>query len=115
MNGFRAILLGVRFLFELALLASLAYWGFDLDAEPVVRWLAGIGSPLLAAVIWGIWIAPKADRQLTDPLRFVVETVLFSIASAALADSGLTGLGLGLILGFLLDRAALTATGGTGL
>lgn len=114
MTGLRSILLAVRFLFELALLASFAYWGFNLDAEPVVTWLAGIGAPLLAAVIWGTWIAPKANRQLSDPLRFVVETILFATAAAALIISGLPGLGWGLIVGFLLDRAVLTATGGTG-
>jgi hypothetical protein len=114
LTGLRSILLAIRFLFELGLLASFAYWGFALDVEPPLRWLAGIGAPLLAAVIWGLWIAPKATRQLSDPIRFVAETVLFLAGGLALFTSGQPALAATFFVVFLVDRMALTATGGTG-
>ena len=71
--------LGLRFVLELCLLVALGVWGFS---ENVVL---GIAAPLAAAVVWGLWIAPKASRRLRDPARLVVELVLFGAAGAALA------------------------------
>jgi hypothetical protein len=52
---------------------------------------------------------------LDDPARFTVELILFAAASFALVSAGLTVLGVVLTSVYLLDRLALTATGGTGL
>ena len=46
--------LGLRFVLELCMLVALGIWGFS---ENVVL---GIAAPLAAAVVWGLWIAPKA-------------------------------------------------------
>ena len=48
----------------------------------------GLGAPLLAAVIWGLWVAPASRRRLPDPARLVVEVVLFAAGVAALAAAG---------------------------
>ncbi len=45
-------------------------------------------APVLAAVIWGIGIAPKARRRWPDPWRIIAEIVLFLIAAAALVPEG---------------------------
>ena len=71
--------LGLRFVLELCMLVALGIWGFS---ENIVL---GIAAPLAAAVVWGLWIAPKASRRLRDPLRLVVELLLFAAAGAALA------------------------------
>lgn len=97
------------------MLAALAYWGFDLEAELGIRLLAGLGAPAIAIWVWGRWVAPKSSHQLVDPARFAVELILFAAASVALVSAGLTLLGAVLISAYLLDRLALTATGGTGL
>jgi hypothetical protein len=79
--------LTVRFLCELAMLATLAYWGFQVG-DGVGAWLLGIGAPLLAAVVWGVLVAPKARWPVPIPIRVVIELVLFGAAVAALAVAG---------------------------
>ncbi len=71
--------LGLRFALELCLLVALGIWGFSQNA------VLGIAAPLVAAVVWGLWIAPKAKRRLRDPARLVLELLLFAAAGAALA------------------------------
>ncbi|MBK9747524.1 MAG: YrdB family protein [Chloroflexi bacterium] len=78
-----ALNLGLRFLLELKLLATLEYWGFQGNGG-VLRWAVGIGAPLAAAVIWGLWIAPKANHRLADPLLLMVEVILFLLGVCAL-------------------------------
>ena len=97
------------------MLAALAVWGFSLDTGLPLRILVAIGAPVVAIAIWGRWMAPKSEHQVDDPVRFVVELVLFGFASLGL---GLAGYPIaGVVLGgiFLVDRLALMATGGTAL
>ena len=60
----KALNQGLAFLLELALLAALSYWGFQLDASTAVQWLAGLGAPLALAAAWGLVAAPRARRRL---------------------------------------------------
>ncbi len=78
----------LSFLLELCLLVALAYWGFHTGAGTVVRLGLGIGVPLLVAVLWGIFLAPKAAVALPAVPRFLVEVVLFGLAVAGLAVAG---------------------------
>lgn len=111
----RAVLLGVRFILELAMIAALAFWGFSLDADFPLRILAGVGAPVAAIAIWGRWVAPKSSHQLDDPPRFLMEVVLFALAALGLSLAGQPVLGVLLISVYLVDRLALVATGGTGV
>jgi hypothetical protein len=83
-----AALLVLRFLSELALLAVLAVDGALLAAPGPVRLLAAVLAPVAAAVVWGLLVAPRARRRLTDPARLVVEVVLFVVAGGWLAAVG---------------------------
>ena len=83
-----ALLLGLRFLSELALLFALSAWGFLRPLPYAGRATLGIGAPLLAAVVWGAWIAPRARRRLLDPARLLVELGLFAVAGLAFAQTG---------------------------
>jgi hypothetical protein len=74
---------GLRFLLEIALLASLAYWGFS-EQSGTLQWVLGLGAPLLVAVVWGRFVAPKASHPTTDPLRLLLEVALFAAGVAAL-------------------------------
>ncbi len=57
----------VRFLCELAMLAALAYWGFTVG-DGACAWVLGIGAPLLAAIVWGAWVARRpAGRCRSRP------------------------------------------------
>jgi hypothetical protein len=53
--------LAVRFLVELCALATLAYWGFTLDAPIAVRVVLGVATPLIAAIAWEAYVAPRVD------------------------------------------------------
>jgi hypothetical protein len=75
----KALNLGLRFALELCMLAALSVWGFSNHA------LLGIAAPLAAAVVWGLWVAPKARRRLHDPVRLAAELLLFGAAVAGLA------------------------------
>ena len=90
---------GVRFLLELAALASLAYWGFA-EYGGAVQWLLGIGTPLLAAVVWGAFVAPKASHPTIDPVRLVLEVAVFGSGVVALwaADGGTLAVVFGVLV-----------------
>ena len=77
---------GLRFLLELCALAALAYWGFH-TSSGAVQWVLGIGAPLAMAVIWGLFMSPKARWRLHDPARLVGEIAIFGAAAGALGDA----------------------------
>ena len=77
----------VAFLSELAALAGLAVWGFTVPVPTPVRVVLGLGLPLAAAVLWGLFAAPHAVVSVTA-LAVVTKLVVFGAAVAALADAG---------------------------
>jgi hypothetical protein len=88
MELLKMINLALMFLLELCMLAALGYWGFTLDQGLAIRVGAGLGAPLLAAVMWGMWMAPKAARPLPEPWHLLLELLIFGLAIAALYAAG---------------------------
>jgi hypothetical protein len=86
-SGLRGVTLTVRFLCELAMLAALAFWGFAVG-DGIGAWVLGVGAPLLAAVVWGALVAPKARWPVPIRTRVAIELVLFGAAVGALAVAG---------------------------
>ena len=90
LSPFIALNLGVRFLLEIAMLCALAWAGAEVGAG--VSWLVSVvlalALALPAALVWGLFVAPKAPRRLDDPTRLVVELLLFASAADALAYVG---------------------------
>jgi Protein of unknown function (DUF2568) len=80
----KALNLAVRFACELAALVAVAWYGWRIN--PVL----GVAFPLALAAVWGMWIAPKAQRRLRDPARIALELVVFAAATAALVSVGQT-------------------------
>jgi hypothetical protein len=81
-SPFHGALLVVRFVLELSALAALAYWGFT-DNEGVSAVLLGVGAPLVAAVVWGLFVSPKA--KYGTPVRQAIgEAAVFGAAVIAL-------------------------------
>lgn len=72
---------------ELAALAALAAWGFALPMGPVSRAALGVGLPLVAAGLWGLFAAPRAPVD-SAVLALVTRALVFGGAVAALAASG---------------------------
>jgi Protein of unknown function (DUF2568) len=82
-SGLRGIVLTVRFLCELGMLIALVYWGFTVG-DGAAAWVLGLGAPAIVAVIWGTFIAPKATRPLSVPVRVSIEIDLFVLTAVAL-------------------------------
>jgi Protein of unknown function (DUF2568) len=83
----------LRFALELAALAALGYWGFA-EFDGAVQWLVGLGVPLIAAAVWGTFVAPKASRPTVDLVRLLLEVAAFGSGVAALVAAGSTPLAL---------------------
>jgi hypothetical protein len=99
MATIQALNLALRFLLELCMLAALGYWGWHTGGTPAARVALGLGAPLLAATMWGRWLAPKARRRLSGRPLLALELLLFALAVAALFAVGAPGpaVALGLI------------------
>lgn len=99
--------LGLRFVLELVLLGALGYWGFQSN-DGVLRWLLGIGAPLVAAIAWGVWVAPASSNRLADPLRLVVEIALFGGGVLALWTAHQRGAAIAFGVAILVNLLLLT-------
>ena len=99
----------VRFLLELLALGALCYWGFTSVENIVARVILGVGAPLLAAVVWGLFVAPKAAIPLNMPLRLVPEILVFGSAVLALFDTGHPVLGISLLIIATVNRVLVLA------
>lgn len=88
MTAIKAANLAVRFLLELCTLAALGYWGFQIGQSTLTRIGLGIGAPLVAAVVWGTFISPRAAVPVSLPVRLLLELIIFGAAVAGLAAAG---------------------------
>jgi hypothetical protein len=108
--------LALSFFLELCLLAALGYWGFRAGVGTLPRFILGIGAPLLAAALWGLFLAPKSNRRLRGLPFDLLKLMLFGLAVLALYVAGqpILALVFGLIvilnrvLVHLLKQAALS-------
>ena len=73
----------LRFLLELFALFSLGYWGYLAWPFPWPGALFMVGTPLFAAVVWGLFRSPRARFPLDAFGKIIVEVAV--MGSAALA------------------------------
>ena len=85
--------LALSFFLELCLLAALGYWGFT-TGSGAARYLLCLGIPLLAALTWGIFMAPASPRRLRGLAYQVLGLMLFGLAILALYMAGQPALAL---------------------
>lgn len=93
MDALKMLNLAVRFLLELCMLAAVAFWGFKTQSGWLMKILLGIGLPVLIAVLWGTFLAPKATRPLSGASFLTLELILFASGSLSLFASGKPTLG----------------------
>jgi hypothetical protein len=79
--------LALAFALELCALAALCYWGFSIGGGPVVKAVLGIGAPLCAAVLWGLFAAPRAPVSAAL-LKLATKLLVFGSATLALYATG---------------------------
>jgi len=104
---FESVTLLVRFLLELCMLGALGYWGFKTGDSAAMQWLVGIGAPTLAAVVWGLFIAPEATVEVPAAVWIGLQVILFGAAAAALAAVAPAQLAPFFLLAVVLDGAAM--------
>lgn len=85
---YRTVNLGLAFLLELAALAAFCWWGFHVSGANWLNVVLGIGAPVVAAIVWGLFAAPRAKYRLSTVSTFAVKVIVFGAASAALIASG---------------------------
>jgi hypothetical protein len=84
MQALKMLNLGVVFLVEGVMFLAYGYWGYHNYNNGVLQIIFGILLPLLVALLWGIFAAPKSTRRLKQPSLIFFKSLLFIGATAAL-------------------------------
>ncbi|MFG3040522.1 YrdB family protein [Streptomyces sp. NPDC048330] len=100
---------GLAFLLELAALAVLARWGWGSADDLALRLLLAVSAPALAAVVWGLFAAPKARIRLPLGGVLAVKAVVFGAAALALQELGRPSAAVVFAVVALLNTALATA------
>jgi hypothetical protein len=86
--------IALRFIMELCVLAALSYWGLHTGKGFPSKLGLALLLPLAAAVIWGMFVSPKASFPAAGWLRLLIELSFFGSAAVALYAAGHTKLAL---------------------
>jgi hypothetical protein len=105
--------LAIRFLLELAALVVAGIVGASLGSPPVGI-VGGVGLAILFAVVWGLFLAPRARFPQPAMVRLVVGTVVMEVPVIGLAVVGQPTIGAILAAAILANAVALAASGATG-
>ncbi|MBU9713083.1 YrdB family protein [Evansella tamaricis] len=81
-------LMGLRFLLEVFSIIILCVWGFQSNSNQLIKLLLGIGAPVVLIVVWGLFGAPAAPYLLEGWNHFVLEVVIYGLATLALLKIG---------------------------
>lgn len=95
MSALRIINLGVRFVLELCALVAFGYWGATLRASVALRTLLAIVIPLGVALVWGLFISPKARYSTGRPGQVGLGLIVFLVAALLLRERGHVALAAG--------------------
>ncbi|MFF0473720.1 DUF2568 domain-containing protein [Streptomyces sp. NPDC004284] len=79
---------GLAFLLELAALAFLARWGWDGAENVALRLLLAVAAPAAAAVLWGLFAAPRVRFRVPLAVVLCVKALVFGAAALALLGLG---------------------------
>ena len=82
------LLLGARFVLELALLAASAVAAYDVAGGGGPGVVAAGLAVAVVALVWGTFLSPRRRIGLPLIVRIVLELVLFALACAGLAVMG---------------------------
>jgi exosortase/archaeosortase len=96
------------FLLELGALAALAWWGAVTGNGTAAKILLAVACPAAAAVVWGLFAAPRAAVRLPTAGILVVKTVVFGAATVALSFSAGASWAISFALLVVVDTAAIT-------
>lgn len=80
--------LALRFVLELCALAALGYWGYQAGQGLIAKIALAAAAPLVAAVVWGAFVAPKAAVPVVLPVWLALQALIFGLAAAGLLLTG---------------------------
>ncbi len=80
--------LTLSFLLEIAMLASLCYWGFTIHGTLLLHLTLGICIPAILIIFWSVYLAPNGKRRAKLAAGSVTSSVLFICAAAVLSSTG---------------------------
>jgi hypothetical protein len=106
--GLHAVNEGLAFLLELLALGGLAWWGAEAGVGLAARILLGAGAPVLAAVAWGLFAAPRARFQVPLAAVLLVKVLVFGAATAGVYAIGPHGLAIAFGAVVLVNTALAT-------
>jgi len=96
-KGVGSFNLVLRFLLELAALATLGIWGWQYGDGSWLSYTLAVGLPIVAAAVWGVFNVPndpsrsgRATVVVPGIVRLTIELLLFALATWALYDLGYT-------------------------
>lgn len=98
----------LAFLLEVVALALLAWWGFGVGNSTLIHILVGLGTPLAAALLWGLLAAPKARIRAPLAVVLTVKAVVFGGATIALYSLHHTALAVAFAVLVVGNTAAVT-------
>lgn len=83
--------LALRFLLELAGVAAVAWWGYQLSGDGALRIVLAIAVPAVFVLAWWRVVAPRAVNPIAQPMRVLIGTALLLVAAVGLwtADQAL--------------------------
>lgn len=62
--------------------------GLKTGNETIAKICLGVGAPLVAAVVWGAFLSPRAAIALPGFLVFVLQVLVFGSAAGGLVVTG---------------------------
>lgn len=86
--------LALSFLLELAMVVGFGVWGYHIGGMTLLKWVLGLGLPLIIMVFWGMFMAPQATQRLGWPWVPIIAGALFLLAALALYVTGYKTQGL---------------------
>ncbi len=105
----KAVNLALRFLLELCALAALGSWGWHVGTGRATKLGFAVGAPLIAAIVWGLFVAPGRPVDPSVPVRVVLELAVFGAAAAGLTAAGRFPLAAALLLVYAVNRILMVA------
>jgi hypothetical protein len=85
----------LMFALEMGMLAALCFWGFTIGESVVVKILLGAGAPIIAGVLWWLFLAGGGPKYgAPAPVQVALKLALVAATALALYGAGHLVLGL---------------------
>ena len=102
----------LRFVLELGMLAAFAYWGSRVGSTRLVHIAAMIATPAMAALVWGLFLSPKAPAKLSSIPRLTLSLPVFLLAALATYAAGMPRAAITFAVVATINTAILIALDG---